>query len=170
MQLPTVSVLLLAIYQNEKRPADTLGVLQRLINKYPRNYLLKLETAATLVELKRHEEAYTTFESLLKDETAAAVADLVRFKYAEALADEKKYSRAAELFLAVQQIKNAPADITTIALLRAGQVYDLAGQRNEAVAQYKAVLARPNIYDSREQAERGLKQAYVEKARDKKGE
>ncbi len=164
------SVLLLAIYQNEKRPTDTLGVLQRLINKYPRNYLLKLETAATLVELKRHEEAYATFEGLLKDETAALVADLVRFKYAEALTDEKKYSRAAELFLAVPQIKNAPADITTIALLRAGQVYDLAGQRNEAVAQYKAVLARPNIYNSREQAERGLKQAYVEKARDKKGE
>jgi predicted Zn-dependent protease len=164
------SVLLLAIYQNEKRPADALGILQRLVNKYPRNYLLKLESAATLVELKRHDEAYATFESLLKDETAAAVADLVRFKYAEALAANKEYGRAAEQFIAVPQNKNAPAEMTTIALLRAGQVYDLAGRRNEAIAQYKAVLARANIYDSHEQAERGLKQAYAEKARDKKSE
>jgi predicted Zn-dependent protease len=164
------SVLLLAIYQNEKRPNDALTVLQRLSAKYPRNYLLKLETAATLVELKRHEEAYAQFESMLKDESAAPVADLVRFKYAEALAAQKQFARAAEQFLAVPQLKTAQADLTTIALLRAAQVYDLAGQRDQALTQYKAVLARPNVYDSREQAERGLKQAYVEKEREKKGE
>src|SRR5436853_7924684 len=67
------SVLLLAVVQNEKRPQDALAILQRLSAKYPRNYLFRLETAATLVELKRHDDAYAQFESLLKDETAAAV-------------------------------------------------------------------------------------------------
>jgi hypothetical protein len=47
-----------------------------------------------------------------------------------------------------------------MALLRAGQVYDLASKRDEALAQYKAVLTRPNVYDSREQAQKGLKQPY----------
>lgn len=155
------SVLLLAIFQNEKRPQDALALLQRLSTKYPRNYLFRLETAATLIDLKRHDEAYAQFEGLLKDESAAAVADLVHFKYGEALAANKQHPRAAEQFLAVQNIKTAQADLATIALLRAGQVYDLAGKRDEALAQYKAVLARPNVYDSRVQAERGLKQVYV---------
>jgi hypothetical protein len=55
--------------------------------------------------------------------------------------------------------------LATLALLRAAQVYDLAGQRNEAIAQYKAVLARQNVYDTREQAEKGLKQPFKEKER-----
>lgn len=164
------SVLLLAIYQNEKRPQDALALLQRLSAKYPRNYLFRLETAATLIDLKRHEEAYAQFESLLKDESAAAVADLVHFKYGEALAANKEHPRAAEQFLAVQSIKTAQTDLATIALLRAGQVYDLAGKREEALTHYKAVLARPNVYDSRVQAERGLKQAYVVKEKEKKSE
>lgn len=163
-------VLLLAIFQNEKRPNDALAILQTLSAKYPRNYLLKLEETATLVELNRHTEAYTQFENLLKDETAAPVADLVHFKYAEALAAQKQFARAAEQFLAVAKLKTAQADLLTIALLRAAQVHDLAGQREQALTQYKAVLARPNVYDSRAQAERGLKQAFSASAKEKKGE
>jgi tetratricopeptide (TPR) repeat protein len=164
------SVLLLAIYQNEKRPNDALAVLQRLSAKYPRNYLLKLEATTTLVELNRYDEAYQQFESLLRDESAAPVADLVRYKYAEALAAQKQFTRAAEQFLAVPQLKTAQADLTTISLLRAAQIYDLAGKRALALVQYQAVLARPNVYDSHEQAERGLKHVYVEKEKEKKSE
>jgi hypothetical protein len=42
-------------------------------------------------------------------------------------------------------------------------MYDLAGERQEAVAQYKAVLARPNVYDTRQQAERGLSRPFIGK-------
>ncbi|HEX8294291.1 MAG TPA: hypothetical protein VF570_21225, partial [Pyrinomonadaceae bacterium] len=37
---------------------------------------------------------------------------------------------------------------------------DLAGRREEAVTHYRAVLARPNVYDSHEDARRGLKEPY----------
>jgi hypothetical protein len=53
-------------------------------------------------------------------------------------------------------------------LLRAAQVYDLGGQRDEAISHYKAVLSRPNVYDSRLQAERGLKEPFTVK--EKKGD
>jgi hypothetical protein len=36
----------------------------------------------------------------------------------------------------------------------------VTGKRDEAVAQYKEVLARPNVYDAHDEAKRGLKQAY----------
>lgn len=156
-------VFLLAIYQNEKRYEDALAIVQQLSAKYPRSYLLKLETASTLVLLKRASAAYAVFEDLLKDPAAASAVDLVHYQFAEALALNKEFKRAAEHFLAVLKAKGADANLATVALLRAAQVYDLAGQRNEAMAQYKAVLARPNVYDTREQAERGLKQPFQEK-------
>jgi hypothetical protein len=36
----------------------------------------------------------------------------------------------------------------------------MAGKRDEAVAQYKEVLARPNVYDAHEEANRGMREAY----------
>jgi len=156
-------VMLLAIYQNEKRYEDALALLDQLSAKYPRSYLVKLERAYTLVSLNRSDDAYAAFEDLLKDPAAVPAVDLVHYQYAEALALGKDYKRAAEHFLEVPKLKSADANLATLALLRTAQVYDLAGQRIDAVAQYKAVLARPNVYDTREQAEKGLKQPFREK-------
>src|SRR5262247_399226 len=156
-------VMLLAIYQNEKRYEDALALLDQLSAKYPRSYLVKLERAYTLVSLKRSEDAYAAFEDLLKDPAAAPAVDLVHYQYAEALALGKDYKRAAEHFLEAPKSQGADPNLATLALLRAAQIYDLAGQRNDALAQYKAVLARPNVYDTREQAEKGLKHPFKEK-------
>lgn len=162
-------VMLIAILQNEKRPEEALTLLEELSARYPRNYLLKLETASTLVEMRRAPEAYAIFEGLLKDSDSTRAVDLVHYQYGEALAAGNEYERAAEHFLAAARAPNAEMSLTTYALLRAGQVYDLAGRRAQAVAQYKTVLARPNVYDTRDQAERGLKQPFHEKER-KQGE
>jgi tetratricopeptide (TPR) repeat protein len=156
-------VMLLAIYQNEKRHEDALALLDQLSAKYPRSYLVKLERAYTLVSLKRADAAYAAFEDLLKDPAAAPAVDLIHYQYAEALAEGRDYKRAAEHFLEVPKSKGADVNLATLALLRTAQIYDLAGQRTDAVAQYKVVLARPNVYDTREQAEKGLKQPFREK-------
>ena len=47
-----------------------------------------------------------------------------------------------------------------MAHLFAGRAYDASGKRDEALAQYKEVLARPNVYDAHDEAKKGLKQAY----------
>ena len=47
-----------------------------------------------------------------------------------------------------------------MAHLYAARSYDVAGKRDEALAQYKEVLARPNVYDAHDEAKRGLRQAY----------
>ncbi|MBK7601611.1 MAG: DUF3808 domain-containing protein [Acidobacteria bacterium] len=161
-------VLLMAVYQNEGRFEDALAILKSLNSKYPASYLLKLETASTLVELKRADEAYRTFESLLNDPTSKPVFDLIQFQYAEALALNNQFKTAADHFLAVPKIESADANLATMALLRAAQVTDLAGNRDLAISQYKSVLARTNVYDSREQAERGIKKPFNEKDRIRK--
>lgn len=155
-----VRVILLAIYQNEKLFDKTLATLQNLIGKYPRNYLLKLELASTLVTLARNDEAFRTFNELLNDQTAAPVRDLVHFKFAESLALSSDFRQAAEQFVAAAKSPTAEAGLATYARLRAAQALDLAGSRDEAITQYKAVLDLPNVFDSQDQAKDGLKKPY----------
>jgi hypothetical protein len=159
-------VMLLAIYQQERRPAEALALLDDLTARFPQNFLFKLERAASLAQLDRRAEAAEVFEGLLKaakqHAPLARSLDLVHFQYAESLALQNEHERAAAHFLSAAKEPGAEAGLATFALLRAAQSYDLANRRAEAVAQYKAVLARPNVYDSRERAEKGLRQPFRE--------
>ena len=169
---------LVLLYTREKRFADVLKLTRELSAKYPRNYLLRLETADALVSLagvKRKEkdlagavqaekEAFTTFDELLRDrnvrDTAVRALDLIHFKYGEVLMMAGYNDRAAKEFLAATRVERAEPGLITMAHLYAARSYDVAGKRDEAVAQYKEVLARPNVYDAHEEAKRGLRQAY----------
>jgi hypothetical protein len=171
------SVLIL-LYTREKRFADVVKLTRELSAKYPRNYLLRLETADGLVSLaaqKRKEkdvagaaqaekEAFATFDEVIRDrnvrEAAGRAMDLVHFKYGEALLTAGLNERAAKEFLSVTKVAQAEPGLVTMAHLYAARAYDVAGKREEALSQYKEVLARPNIYDAHEEAKRGMKQAY----------
>jgi tetratricopeptide (TPR) repeat protein len=169
---------LILLYTREKRYADALALTRELSVKYPRNYLLRLETADALVSLagvKRKEndaagavqaekEAFATFDELLRDrnvrDSAARSLDLIHFKYGEALLMAGYNDRAAKAFLAATKVERAEPGLITMAHLYAARSYDVAGKRDEALAQYKEVLARPNVYDAHDEAKRGLRQAY----------
>ena len=175
------SVLIL-LYTREKRYADVLKLTRELSAKYPRNYLLRLETADALVALagvKRKEkdpagavqaekEAFAVFDELLRDrtvrDTAARALDLIHFKYGEVLFTAGYHERAAKEFLAATKVDRAEAGLVTMAHLYAARAYDVGGKREEAVGQYKTVLARPNVYDAHDEAKRGLQKAYRSEA------
>ncbi|OLE55070.1 MAG: hypothetical protein AUG51_05415 [Acidobacteria bacterium 13_1_20CM_3_53_8] len=170
-------IVLIALYKREKRFNDSLAISRELGTKYPRNYLFKLETADALVSqasLDRaankpadaageEREAFGTFDVLLHDRAAARYQDLIHFKYGEALMTAQQFDRAAREFLAVTTSAGAEANLVTMAHLRAGQALDLAGKRNDALTQYRAVLARPNVYDSQTEARDGLRAPYKPK-------
>ena len=174
---------LVLLYGREKRFADALKLTRELSAKYPRNYLLKMESADALVSLagvKRKEkdlagavqaekEAIAIFEEVLRDrnvrDTAARALDLIHFKYGEVLLIAGYHERAAKEFLSATKVDRGEPGLITMAHLYAARAYDAAGRREEALAQYKEVLARPNVYDAHEEAKRGLRQAYrVEQA------
>lgn len=175
------SVLIL-LYTREKRYADVLPLTRELSAKYPRNYLLRLETADALVALagvKRKEkdltgavqlekEAFATFDELLRDrnvrDSAARALDLIHFKYGEVLLMAGYHDRAAKEFLAATKVDRAEAGLVTMAHLFAARAYDVGGKRDEALAQYKTVLSRPNVYDAHDEAKRGLQKAYRSEA------
>ena len=171
------SVLVL-LYRRENRFEDLLKVARELSAKYPRNYLLRLETADALVSLagvkrkandlagaaQAEKEAFETFDELLRDksvrDTAARALDLIHFKYGQVLMAAGHHDRAAKEFLAATRVDRGEAGLITLAHLYAARSYDVAGKRDEALTQYKQVLSRPNVYDAHDEAKKGMKQAF----------
>jgi tetratricopeptide (TPR) repeat protein len=166
--------LLLVLYKREKRFDDALAVSRELSARYPRNYLIKLESADALtskaaVARKEHRpdvaaaserEAFAIYDALLRERTAASAYDLIHFQYGEALLAAGQPEHAAREFLAVPKLNSAEQGLVTMAYLRAAQSLDLTSHRNEALAQYRLVLSRPNVYNAHEEAKRGLREPY----------
>jgi tetratricopeptide (TPR) repeat protein len=170
-------VMLIPLYKREKRFADAAALARDLAAKYPKNYLFKLEYADALASQAATErergdaaaatterEAFAIFDGLLRDkatrDAAARQLDLIHFQYGEALYVAGQFERAAKEFLAAASVPNAEPNQATLARLRAAQTLDLAGKREDALAQYRLVLARPNVYDSQEEAKRGVREPY----------
>jgi len=170
--------LLVLLYSREKRFVDALAFARELSSKYPRNYLLRLEVANALVAIanverkknnaaaaaKAEKEAFDTFDELLRDravrDTAARAMDLIHFRYGEVLLTASKPERAAKEFLAATRVERGQPELVTMAHLYAARAFDLAGKRDEAMAHYKQVLARPNVYDAHDAAKKGLRQPF----------
>ncbi len=169
--------LLIALLKRERRYRDAYNYAAELAAKYPRNYLLKMEAADALVSQAEEEratdpeaakkteaEAFAVFDSLLAPahgpNAPKVPLDLVHYNYGDALLVAGQAERAAKELAAAAAVPGAEASMVTRARLRHAQALDLAGRREEAVKQYEAVLARPNVYDSHEDAKRGLKEPY----------
>ena len=169
---------LMLLYTREKRFADVVTITRELSEKYPRNFLYRLETADALVSLaaqkrrandtsgaaQAEKEAFATFDDLLRDravrDASSRALDLIHFKYGEALSVAGLPDRAAKEFIATTKVERAEPGLVTMAHLYAGRSFDTAGKRDEALAQYKQVLARPNVYDAHDEAKKGLQKAY----------
>ena len=56
-------VLLTLLYRRESRPLDAARVLQELIRKYPRNYVLRLELGSMWLDAQEKEKGLEIFQS-----------------------------------------------------------------------------------------------------------
>jgi len=165
--------LLVILYGREKRYGEAADQARQLSAEFPRNYLYRLETAdalisqATIGARGKHGtrdadtagEAYAIYESLLHDKeigTTARLKDLIHFKYGEALLKTGRKERAVSEFLAAANTEGADEGMATMAHLYAAQSLDAGNKRAEAMAQYRLVLSRPDVYDAHNQARRGL--------------
>ncbi|HEV2201648.1 MAG TPA: hypothetical protein VGR73_17645 [Bryobacteraceae bacterium] len=141
------AVILCALLRREKRPRETVPYLLDLIEKYPRNYLLRLE----LVQM------YGEFGE--KDKALEVISQVDQLKKARASGYDRVpdetilYTRGNLLFWyndldrALADIKAVTAKSNTLDLntgvyawLRLGQIYDLKGNRKEAVHAYQQTM------------------------------
>jgi hypothetical protein len=172
-------VLLLDIYKREKRWNDAVLVSRLLSERYPRNYLFKLQTAdalvAQVVALHKTKQATVSlgsaeerevlniYESLLRDKMnqSTIAVDLVHFRYGEALLLLGQPARATKEFTAAVT-STAARDLKTMCRLRIAQSWDLMGHRVDALAEYRAVLSGPDVNQAHEEARRGLREPFRE--------
>jgi tetratricopeptide (TPR) repeat protein len=140
-------ILLAAIYRREHRPKQAITLLKGLVNTFPRNYLFRFEQVQMYSDLGDKQSALQVLAQIdhLRRSGAPGYAHLPleRIQYAKgnllfwygdldpALSDLKQVTeRASELDLST----------AVMAWLRLGQVYDLKGDRAQAIQAYRETL------------------------------
>jgi len=124
-------VLLIDLYRREKRWDDAIKIARDLSEKYPRNYLFKLQMADALgsqiVALRKAKTSTVTqekeltdlFSTLFRDKALdSSTIDLVHFRYGETLLTLAQPDAAAKEFAAVANRSAADADLKQLARQR----------------------------------------------------
>ena len=165
-------ILLCAVYRRERSPQRAVPLLQDLIRRFPRNYLLPMELAQMYSDLGDKEKALAPLRRLeeLRRSGAEGYAQLriericfaegtIEFWYNDldqALADMKTVTAAAE-----------DLDLNTgvMAWMRLGQIYDLKGQRALAIDAYRHAMAFAPDSDAARESRQYLVSPYRRKQR-----
>jgi len=161
-------VLLVDLYKREKRWSDSIKVTRDLVSRYPRNYLFKLQLADGLTRRslstsssaeQDQAEVFKIFESLISNASKENSPNLY-FRYGEALLLLGNSVSATKQFQIVVNSPNALPRLRTLSQLRLAQSLDLAGNRNEALSQYRIVLKSSSNKQVQDEARRGLREPY----------
>jgi tetratricopeptide (TPR) repeat protein len=153
-------MLLIIVYNREKRYNDALKIASELHAKYPRNFMFELGKASTYGKMKRWDDAVHTYEEILgkvqskKDGYDRLAADRVYYSLGTSNIERLQMNSAIDAFEHVVKTKDAPPNEKANAYLWMGKIYDSSNDRTKALQQYDAVLALNCDSDLKEEAER----------------
>ena len=160
-------ILLAVVYRRERRAAEAIPLLNDLIRRYPRNYILRLEMVQMYADLGKKQEALDVLDAMekLKQNDAPG--------YGKLPAEKIYYSRGNLLFWyndldpAIENLKRVTARVSAVDLntgmnawLRLGQIYDLKKQRNLAEAAYKQAINGAPDSDAAKESRKYLSRPY----------
>jgi len=160
-------IMLAAIYRRERRAKDAVPLLEDLIQRFPRNFLLRFELVQMYSDLGDKSAALSEITRIrdLRQSGAAGFADLPPEKI--------DYLEGNLLFWyndldpALADMKNVTAkahdlDLNTgiMSWMRLGQIYDLKGRRVSAVAAYKKAVAMAPLSEVGKESRRYVTQPY----------
>src|SRR5437016_6197092 len=140
-------MLLVVIYNREKRYNDSLTLLSELHARYPRNYLLELSKASVYSRLHDFNKALNTYSAVLKkiENGERGYEDLQAPKVLLLLAKAHlDSSAAAEAIMTYERVildRSATDTDRANARLWLGKIYDITKDRSKALAQYDAILS-----------------------------
>ena len=160
-------ILLCALYRRENHPERAVPILQELIHRFPRNYILRLELSVMY--------------SMAGDKVHGleAVEEAARLKSAHApgfdgMPWEKIYYQEGSIQFwyrdedqalenlqkVVAGIENVDLNTGAYAYLRIGQIYDMTHRRPQAVEYYKKAIAYEPQADGAAQSRKYLSTPY----------
>ena len=160
-------IFLCALYRRENQPLQAVPLIEDLIGRFPRNFLLRLELSpmysgagagtralAAIAELKRLRASGAPGSDRLPWEKIYYQEGTVEFWYRDlphALENLKKVADAS-----------AQVDLNTgaYAFLRIGQIYDLTQRRADALAAYRRCIAYAPDADAARESRKYLAAPY----------
>ena len=160
-------ILLCAIYRRERRPADAVPLLEDLVQRFPRNYILRFEMVQMYSDLGKKDKGLAVVEQMLalKRENAPGYGrvplEKILFARGTLLFWYRDYDQALADFARVTG-KARELDLNTevLAWLRTGQIRDLLGQRQQAVAAYRKLLELAPESERADEAKQYLRRPY----------
>jgi tetratricopeptide (TPR) repeat protein len=160
-------ILLCALYRRENQPKTAIPLVQDLIGRYPRNFLLRMELAQMYSQSGDGVRGLEAVREVVRLKTARAPGfdrlpwekiffqeGSIQFWYNDlehSLENMKKVAGASE-----------EVDLTTgvLARLRMGQIYDMQHHRDLAVEAYRKAIAFAPESDAAQEAKRYLSSPY----------
>lgn len=160
-------ILLCALYRRENQPMRAVPLLQGLIVRYPRNFLLRLELSQMYSLAGDKANALRAVEELARGKTNHAPG-LDRLPWEKIYFQEgtiqfwyRDFDHALENMNKVAQSPQE-LDLNTgaLAYLRIGQIYDMQHHRDEALAAYKKCIDYAPDADAAQESRRYLDTPY----------
>jgi len=160
-------IMLAAIYRRERRAQEAVPLLEDLIQRFQRNFLLRFELVQMYSDLGDKPGALSEIARIrdLRQSGAAGFAELpaekidylegnLLFWYSDldpALADMQKVTAKA---------RDLDLNTGIMSWMRLGQIYDLKGRRVSAVAAYKKAVAMAPLSEVGKESRRYVTQPY----------
>jgi len=161
------TIFLCALYRRENRPRMAIPLIRELIQRFPRNYILRLELA----------EMYSMSND--KNDALAALAEVSDLKTHHApgfdrLTWEKIYYQEGSIQFWYRDLDQALENLTKVvahagevdlntgayAFLRIGQIHDMSHRRALAVESYRKAIAYAPEADASQEARKYLSTPY----------
>jgi tetratricopeptide (TPR) repeat protein len=152
-------MMLIIVYNREKRYEDALRIVTELHARYPRNFIFEMAKASSYGKMKRWDDAVATYEQILgkvegkRDGYERLVVHKVYYALGTSNVERSRFDEAIDSFSHVTKSKDAPANDKANAYLWIGKIYDSSGQRDQAVQQYDAILTLKCDADIKSQAQ-----------------
>lgn len=139
-------IVLVDLYKREKRWNEAVAISQELAERYPRNYLFKLQQADALVSQivsagnkkkpstgsQPQQQLMNIFTALFNDKTLnQGTIDLVHYRYGEALVALDQPEAAAKEFIMVVNRADADPELKAIARQRLEKIRKVTQKENK---------------------------------------
>jgi tetratricopeptide (TPR) repeat protein len=161
-------VFLCAIFRREEKWRAAEPLLADLIQRFPRNYLLRFEQAQMYSSTGQKDKAIDTIQKLaeLKKSGAPGFTDLAAERIYYQIGNiqfwYKDYDQAVDNLKKATASNGQGLDLNTgtLAWMRLGQVYDLTNRRNLAMEAYKKAIAFAPQAEAAKESRRYLSSPY----------
>ncbi len=145
-------LLLMVMYVREDENAYALEMAGQLHGKYPENYLLHINKAQILERMGRRVDAAKTYAAVARraidkiPNYQNLPLDKIRYPLAQRLLALGSQDEALNQFQGAAEDPGTPDRERALSHLRAGEILDTMGRREEAAAHYRRVQELPD-YD-----------------------